>query len=108
MRLKRWLIRLNVGAVVLVVVLVVAAKVALRTGFAARRVAASIAEAAGTPVRIGTVDVGVTGSSLHDLQFLEDGAPEGTPPWASIPTVDADLSLAQLARGDLAGGTVTL
>lgn len=106
--MRRWLVRLGVGAVVLVVVIVGGAKLLLRTGFAANRVAAQIQEAVGGPTRVGHIDVGVTGSSLHDLQFLEEDAPEGTPPWAVVPTVDADLSLAQLARGDLAGGTITL
>src|SRR5207249_3707932 len=92
----------------LVVVLVVAAKLLLRSGFAADKVAAQIQEAAGGPVRVGSLDVGFTGSSLHDLQFLEEGAPDGAPPWAVVPTVDADLSLPQLIRGDLAGGTITL
>src|SRR5437868_5267368 len=107
--MRHWLVRIGVGIVIVLVVLVVAAKLILRTGFAANRVAAQLQEATGgAPVHVGSLDVGITGSSLHDLQFLEDGAADGTPPWAVVPTVDADLSLTHLIRGDLAGGTVTL
>src|SRR6476619_4079602 len=106
--MRRWLVRLGIGAVVLLVVIVGGAKLLLRTGFAANKVAAQIQEAVGGPTRVGRLDVGVTGSSLHDLQFLEEGAPDGSPPWATVTTVDADLSLPQLMRGDLTGGTITL
>src|SRR5215207_5445415 len=78
--MRRWLVRLGIGAVALVVVLVVGAKLLLRSGFAANKVAVQIQEAVGGPTRVGHLDVGVTGSSLHDLQFLEDGAAEGAPP----------------------------
>jgi hypothetical protein len=107
--MRRWLIRLGVGAVVLVVVLVVAAKLLLRSGFAAHKVEAQLeAVTGGAPVHVGSLDVGATGSSLHDLQFAEAGAAEGSPPWASVPTVDADIPLTQLIRGEFSGGVVTL
>src|SRR5437868_5659338 len=110
MRHRRWLLYLylGLGAVALIVVLVGAAWLTTRSAWAAQKVAAQIAEAAGAPVRVGGLSVGVTGSSLRNLQFLEEDAAEGTPPWAVVPEVSADLSLAQLVRGDLAGGTVTL
>jgi len=75
--MRRWLLWIGGGAVVLVVVLVIGAKLALRTGFAANRVAAQIQAAAGAPVQVGSLEVGVTGSSLHDLQFLEEREPRG-------------------------------
>src|SRR5947209_852795 len=114
--MRRWLLRLGVGAVVLVVVLVVAAKLILRTGFAADRVAAQIQKAAGgAPVRVGSLDVGVSGSSLHDLRLFEDrgdppgaGNSPGDPPWAVVTAVDADVPLLRLIRGDLSGGPITL
>jgi hypothetical protein len=107
--MRRWLLRIGIGALVLVVVLVVAAKLILRTGFAADKVAAQLQSAAGgAPVHVGSLDVGLTGSSLHDLQFLEDGAAPGSTPWATVPDVDADVSLVHLIRGDLTGGAVTL
>src|SRR5690242_2750818 len=106
--MRRWLVRLGVGAVVLAIVLVVAAKLVLRSGFAANKVAAQIQEAAGAPVRVASVDVGLSGSSLQDLQFLEGGAADGSARWAVIPLVDADLSITQLLRSELAAGTVTL
>ena len=98
MRFRRWLLYLGLGSITLIVVLMVAAWLTARSAWAARQVAAQIAEAAGAPVRVGGLHVGVTGSSLRNLQFLEEGAPEGTPPWAVVPEVKADLSLAQLVR----------
>ncbi len=107
MHSKRWLIVLGVVGVVLIGLLV-AAKLTLRSSFAAHQVAAQIAEAAGTPVQVGSLDVGLTGSTLYDLKFYEEGASESVLPWAVIPQVSANLSLTQLVRGELAGGTVTL
>jgi hypothetical protein len=106
--MRRWITRLAIGLVTLVLVLIVAAKLLLRSGFAANRVAAEIQQAAGAPVHVGSLDIGVTGSSLRDLQFLEDGAAQGSQPWTQIADVDADMSLAQLVRGDFAGGAITL
>ncbi|HEX4592495.1 MAG TPA: hypothetical protein VH120_21375, partial [Gemmataceae bacterium] len=107
--MRRWLIRLGVGAVVLIIVLVVAAKLLLRSGFAAHKVEAQLEEVTGgAPVHIGALDIGATGSSLQDLQFAEAGAKQGSSPWATVPIVDADIPLTQLLRGDLGGGVVTL
>src|SRR5437763_9477553 len=108
MRFRRWLLYLGLGSIALIVVLMVAAWLTARSAWAAQKVAAQIAEAAGAPVRVGGLNVGVTGSSLRNLQFLEEDAPADTPPWAVVPEVNADLSLAHLIRGDLAGGTITL
>ncbi len=106
--MHRWLVRIGIGVVVLVAVLIVTAKLLLRTGFAADKVAAQLQEAAGAPVHVGSLDVGITGSNIQNVQFLEDGAPPGQPPWAEIAEVDADASLPQLIRGDFASGDVTL
>src|SRR5262245_6775188 len=108
MRWRRWLVRLGLGAVALIAVLAVVAWLAARSAWAAHKVAEQIAEATGAPVRVGTLNVGLTGSTLYNLQFLEEGAPPDAPPWAVVPEVDADLSLAQLVRDNLAGGTVIL
>jgi hypothetical protein len=107
--MRRWLFRLGVVAVVIVVGLVVAAKLVQRTDFAINKVVAHIQEkAGGAAVRVGSLDVGVTSSALHDLQFLEAGAAEGSPPWVTVTTVETDLPLPQLIRGELAGATITL
>jgi hypothetical protein len=107
--MRRWLRRLAIGAVVLIVVLIVAAKLLLRSGFAADRVAAQIQKATGgAPVHVGSLDVGVAGSSLRDLQILEDGAVPSDRPWAVVTSVDADVSLMNVIRGEFSGGPITL
>lgn len=108
MRWRRWLIRISIGLVVLIGLLVVAGWFVLRSSLVTNQVAARIQEATGAPVRVEAASVGLRGTSLSGLQFLEDGAPEGSPPWATIPDVEADLSVPQLARGELSGGTVVL
>jgi translocation and assembly module TamB len=108
MRWRRWLVRIAVGLVAVVGLLLVAGWFLLRSSLVTNQVAARIQQATGAPVRVGAASVGLRGTSLSALQFLEDGAPEGSPPWATIPDVESDLSIAQLARGELSGGTVVL
>jgi hypothetical protein len=108
MRWRRWLVRIAAGILAAVVLIAGVGWLALRSSFVTSKVAARIEAATGAPVRVGALSLGLRGSSLSGLQFLEDGAPDGAPPWAVIPDVDADLSLAQLARGELSGGTVVL
>jgi hypothetical protein len=108
MRWRRWLVRIAVGFVVLFGLLFVAGWFLLRSSLVTNQVAARIQAATGAPVRVRAASVGLRGTSLSGLQFLEDGAPEGSPPWATIPDVEADLSVPQLARGELSGGTVVL
>jgi translocation and assembly module TamB len=108
MRWRRWLVRIAVGLVVLIGVLVVGGWFLLRSSLVTNQVAARIQEATGAPVRVEGASVGLRGTSLTGLQFLEDGAPDGSPPWATVPDVEANLSLPQLARGELSGGTVVL
>jgi hypothetical protein len=107
--MRRWLVRLGTGAVVLVVLLVVAAKLILRTSFATDRVAAQIQKAVGgAPVKVDSLDVGLGACSTGEVQFREDGVPADVPPWAVISSVEADVSLLSLIRGDLSGGPITL
>src|SRR5262245_31052341 len=80
----------------------------LRSAYAAEQVAARLGAAAGAPVRIADLDLGFVRSPLTGLEVCERGAPADAPPWLTIGAVDAELSLAQLIRGDLADGTVTL
>jgi hypothetical protein len=80
----------------------------LHSAYATEQVASRLAIAAGAPVRIGGFDLGFGRSSLSGLEVAERDAAAGAPPWLTIGAVDAELSLAQLIRGNLADGTVTL
>ena len=71
--MRRWFVRLGIGVVLVVVILIAAAKLLLRSGFAADKVAAELQAAAGSPVHVGSLDVGLSGSNVRDLQFLEAG-----------------------------------
>ena len=106
--MRRWLIRVGLAVVAIVVVFLVAAKVVLRTGFAANKVAAQIQEAAGGAGACRLTRRGRHRQHLHDVQFLEDGAPKGSPPWATIISVEASCRWLNWLRGDLASGVVTL
>lgn len=79
----------------------------LRSTYAAEQVAARIGEAAGASVRIAGLDLGFSRSTLTGLEICERGAAAGSPAWLTIGSVDADLSLPQLIRDDLANGSVT-
>jgi hypothetical protein len=78
----------------------------LRSAYAAEQVTARIGEAVGAPLRIAGLDLGFSRSSLFGLQVLERDATEYSPPWLTIGSVDADLSLPQLMSGNLADGVV--
>ena len=80
----------------------------LRSAYAVEQVTARLTAAFGAPVRIAGLDVGFGGSSLAGLAISEHGSQPADPPWLTIDTVDADLSLVQLIRGNLADGTITL
>jgi hypothetical protein len=83
-------------------------KLALASDFAARRAVARIGAAVGAPVRAGEVQLGYWASALRGLEVLETLTTPQPPPWTAVGAVEADLSLLQLLRGDLADGAVTL
>jgi hypothetical protein len=80
----------------------------LRSAYAVEHVVAQIGSALGVPVRIAGIDLGFTGSSLSNLEVLERDSSPGSPPWLTIGSLDADLTLPQLIRGNLSDGLVTL
>jgi hypothetical protein len=83
-------------------------KLALASDFAARQAVTRLGAAVGAPVRVGEVQLGFRASALRGLEVLENLATAEPPPWSAAAAVEADLSLLQLLRGDLADGTVTL
>jgi uncharacterized protein YhdP len=90
-----------VGLAVVVVLggLFVAAKKYLGSQQLAPQVAARLQAAYGGPVRVGEVDVGVNRSSLRHLRLYEAGAGPSDEPWVDVDTVEADVSLWGLLRG---------
>lgn len=85
------------AAVVLVVV--IAARVYLTSAHLAGQVRTELEAAYGGPVELAGVDVGVTGSSLHGLQFFETH--EQKRPLLSIAQLTTDLSLWQLLQREM-------
>lgn len=104
---QRWF-RAGIIIAAILVALFFGVRFGLRSDFAAGRVAARIEQVARTPVRIGQIDLGLTGSTIYDLQFLEPEAPAGSPPWATVTAINTDLTLTQLYREEFQGGTITL
>src|SRR5581483_8121810 len=103
-RLKRRILT----AVALVALLVGAARLALASDFASRQAVGRIAAAVGAPVRAEDVRLGFWATALRGLHVLENLTTPEPPSWTAIGSAEADLSLWQLLRGDLGGGTVTL
>jgi hypothetical protein len=80
----------------------------LRSAYAVEQVTTRLSAVLGAPVRIGGLDIGIGRSLLTGLAIYERGSQPTDRPWLTIDAVDADLSLMQLVRGDVADGMVTL
>ncbi len=77
------------------------AKFLLSSSFAAERVAAKLSSTLGTPVRVGSVDIGFHGgSSIKGVEILEAGNDGDQKAWLTVGEVDADISAASLIAGD--------
>jgi hypothetical protein len=80
----------------------------LRSAYAVEQVTNRFTAALGAPVKIAGLNVGLSRSSVAGLAINERGSQPTDPPWLTTDSVDADLSLMQLIRGELADGTITL
>jgi hypothetical protein len=103
-RLKRLLLMTAALAALLAAV----GKLALASAYASRQALARLTDAVGAPVRVGEVQLGFLATALRNLEVLENTPSSGPPPWSSAAAVEAELSLWQLLRSDLAAGAVTL
>jgi hypothetical protein len=79
--------------------LVLAARWYLRSPFVARQAAERLATLLGGPVQVEHAQIGLESSSLEGVQLREPGAPPGEPPWLSVASVHADVSLWDLLSG---------
>jgi hypothetical protein len=101
--------RILLVTLIIVVILLAALQVVRRywlSGRASQAAAIRLEQAYGARVRVGPVDIGLHGSSVHDLRLYEEGAPPDAAPWAVIREADADLSLANLLRGEMTPRTL--
>jgi uncharacterized protein involved in outer membrane biogenesis len=98
-RLLRVLLIVAAVVGVLLVGLLIAARVYLRSESARRQVAAHLEALYGGPVEVDEADVGVLGdSTLRGLRLYEPGKADQTP-WASVGSVKTDVSALDLVRG---------
>lgn len=102
-RVKRY----GVATCAFVIVLAGVGKLSLASDFATRQLVTRLQAAVGAPLHVATVDLGYSSSNLRGLDVLENASHAAPPPWATARDVEADVSLWQLLRGDLAGGSVT-
>lgn len=96
--------RILLVTLIIVVILLAALQVGRRwwlSGRASEAVATRLEQAYGARVHVGSVDIGLHASSVHDLRLYEEGAPPDAAPWAVIREADADLSIASLLRGEM-------
>jgi hypothetical protein len=113
--MKRLLRILLVGLVV-VLLLGLAVRWYLKSKHVADKVTARLEEMIGAPVKIGNVDVSVTGdTSLGDVELFEPGAKTSGQPWLKADRIEADVSALKMATGEatphelrLSGAALTL
>ncbi len=106
--MRQRVMRLSVGTVAVCGLMAGAGKLGLASEFAARQLVERLQAVIGAPVRIAQARLGYSSSALDGVEVGEAVNTDAAPAWASARAVEADLSLWQLLRGDLAGGTVTL
>jgi hypothetical protein len=100
--------RYGVGTLAVVGLTLGSAKLGLSSDYAARQVVARLQAVIGAPIRAGGVDLGFGASALRHVEVLENLTTSEPPPWCSAESVETNLTLSQLLRGDLGGGTVTV
>jgi hypothetical protein len=98
---KVFLIGLAVLAL-LVVGTIVAARFYLSSNRAANEVAERLQTLLGGTVRVGSADIGLTGSSsLHGVEAFQDSGQDGEKPWVEFKDVELNASVFDLLRGQL-------
>jgi hypothetical protein len=105
--MKRFLRVLIVVAVVLVL-LGVAARYFLSSGYVAAQVASRLEAMLGGQVRVASADVGLAGSSASGVEFFEKGKTASQTPWLTVKSVTTDVSLLGVLTGSANPANVTL
>lgn len=109
MRIKRFLL---VALCVLAVVVIGGfffARYYLHSPQVAHQVAQRLQAMYGGPVRVDKVEVGVGGSSLSGFELFEEGSDaNNAKPWLTVGSIDTDISLWDLIRGQAMPKHVTL
>jgi translocation and assembly module TamB len=97
--MRRFLLILLAVVVILIIGLVIAARLYVRSDRVRKQVAGRLETIYGGPVVVEDADIGVVGdSTLRGLRFYEPGQ-AGQEPWVTVGTVKTDVSALDLLRG---------
>ena len=95
--MKRFLVIALIVIVVLVGVGALLVRQYLKSPRVSNEVATRLEAIYGGPVRVGSVDVGISGSSLSGFELFEEGSdPKSAAPWLKIGSLSTDITLFSL------------
>jgi AsmA-like protein len=81
----------------------------LHSSGVASQVSDQLISAYGGPVALKNVDIGLTGTTVNGLRFFEPGHEDAdATPWLTVDSVNVDLSVWDLIRGDTAPKNVSV
>jgi hypothetical protein len=108
--MKRFLI--VTGAVALTVVLasVIVIRFYVRSSRVTEQVTTQLEAMYGGPVRVGSVDVGLTGTTINHFALYEEGSTDDDlgEPWLKVESISSDVSLWDVLKGNSMPKRVTL
>jgi translocation and assembly module TamB len=104
----RRLFRVLLVIVVIVSILGIAGYLYLRSQRVKDQVTAQLQAAYGGSVHVEGVDIGLNSSALSGVKLFEKGKEPSQPPWASVESIHADVSLFALLHGDSTPHNLTL
>lgn len=102
----KWLRRVLVGLVSILVVAGFAARRYLTSRRVADQVVAQLSSVYGGPVKVSGVDIGLGGSSLSGFELYETGAAGDQAPWLTVQDLNTDISVFTLLHGTVVPGDV--
>ena len=92
---------LRIGLIIAIVLGVAALGVRwfLSSSYVAHQAATHLAQMYGGPVEVEHAHVGIKNTTLNGVKLYEKDAPSGQPPWLTLGTVQADVTLSELISG---------
>jgi len=100
-RLRRWLLVLVTVAAVAIAAILIGGKFYLATPRGAARIAARLSAVLGERLTIARIDAGLTASTIRDVQLYEAAPDAPAEPWATVPSIRAELPLLDAVRGGM-------
>ena len=107
--MKRFLTVTTVGVLVAICAAGLTLRTYLRSTRVTEQVTTQLEALYGGTVRVGSVDIGLNGTTIHDFALFEDVAEDDRgEPWLKVASLHTDLSLWDLVHGNSMPNRVTL